>query len=168
MGYHAKPNKKNYISGYYSLINESKYVSNPNQIVYRSSLELKFCTFIDKNPRVLKWGSEIIGVPYIGSDNKQHTYWIDFYLEILNENNPAIFDRVLVEVKPEIETMRIIKNLPPEKPKKITPSTVKSWKYAINQFTINRLKWVQAEEYARQRGMKFIVVTERTINQFYI
>ena len=123
MGYHAKPNKPDkYLSGYYKLINESKYVADPKQIVYRSSLELKFCNFLDKNPNVIKWGSEIIGVPYIGSDNKQHTYYLDFYVEMKNPSNPAGYDRLLVEVKPSVEVDRVIKNEPPK-----TEDTLVHW-----------------------------------------
>lgn len=167
MGYHAKPNKPDkYLSGYYKLINESKYVADPKQIVYRSSLELKFCNFLDKNPNVIKWGSEIIGVPYIGSDNKQHTYYLDFYVEMKNPSNPAGYDRLLVEVKPSVEVDRVIKNEPPKKPLKITPQSLKNWEYAILEFFKNRLKWQAAQSFSRTKSMSFIIVTEKTINNF--
>ena len=167
MGYHAAPNKSDkYHSGYYKLINEKKYITDPSKIVYRSSLELKFCNFIDKNPKVLKWGSEVVGVPYIGSDNKPHTYWMDFYVEIENLKNPAGYDRLLVEVKPSQEVFRIVKNQPPQKPIKSTPTSLRNWEYALKEFYKNKLKWVHAQEYARVKGMTFIIVTEKTLNQF--
>lgn len=166
MGYNAPPNKSNkYVSGYYQLINKSKYISDPTKIVYRSSLELKFCTFIDKNPRILKWGSEVVGVPYQGSDNKPHTYWMDYYVEILNPKNPAGYDRLLIEVKPSQEVDKIIKNLPPQKPLKSTPTSLRNWEYAILEHYKNKLKWVAAQEYARIKGMSFQIVTEKTLNQ---
>jgi hypothetical protein len=167
MGYHAMPNKPDkYNSGLYKLINESKYITDPNKIVYRSSLELKFCNFIDKSDRVLKWGSEVVGIPYIGADNKQHTYWMDFYLELKNDNNPAGYDRVLVEVKPSVEVERILKNQPPTKPKKSTPTSLRNWEYALKEHAKNYYKWRAAEVYARTRNMKFIIVTEKILNQF--
>lgn len=167
MGYHAAPNKSDkYYSGYYKLINESKYITDPKKIVYRSSLELKFCNFVDKNPRVLKWGSEVVGIPYIGADNKPHTYWMDFYVEILNPKNPAGYDRLLVEVKPSQEVIRIVNNQPPQKPVKSTPTSLRNWEYALKEFYKNKLKWIHAQEYARVKGMSFIIVTEKTLNQF--
>ena len=166
-GYHARPNKSNkYHSGYYKLINENKYVSDPTKIVFRSSLELKFCTFIDKNPKVLKWGSEIMGIPYIGIDNKPHTYYMDFYIEIENLNNPTGYDRVLIEVKPSVEVMRIINNKPPEKPIKSTPTSLRNWEYAMLEFKKNKLKWLATQNYVRIHSMKFVIVTEKTLNQF--
>ena len=52
MAYNARPNQTSkYTQGYYELINESKYISNPNQIIYRSSLELKFCKFLDDSKK---------------------------------------------------------------------------------------------------------------------
>ena len=167
MGYHARPNKSDkYYSGYYKLINPNKYISDPTKIVYRSSLELKFCNFVDKNPRILKWGSEIVGVPYMGADNKPHTYWMDFYVEIENKNNPAGYDRLLVEVKPSQEAMRVVENKPPLKPVKSTPTSLRNWEYALKEFMKNKLKWIYAQEYARQKCMNFVIVTEKTINQF--
>ncbi len=167
MGYHATPNKKDqYHSGFYKLLNEKKYLTDPSRIVYRSSLELKFCNFVDRNPRVIKWGSEIVGIPYIGIDGKQHTYYVDFYVEVENENHPAGYERLLVEVKPSVETERIIKNQPPAKPKTITPKSLKSWKYGLEMHYQNCQKWKYAQEYARIKGLKFIVVTEKIINQF--
>lgn len=163
MGYNARPNLPNkYEQGYYKLINESKYISDPNKIVYRSSLEKKFCTFIDKNPKVLKWGSEIIGIPY--KTDTMHTYYIDFYVEIINENNPAGYDRLLIEVKPSQEVERIVKNQPPPKPQKSTPKSLRNWEYSIKEFVKNKHKWVSAQNYARVKGMTFLIVTEKTLN----
>lgn len=169
MGYHAIPNKPDkYHSGFYKLLNEKKYITDPNKIVYRSSLELKFCNFVDKNSKVLKWGSEVVGVPYIGSDGKPHTYYIDFYVEVANPNNPAGYDRILVEVKPSVEAERVIKNQPPQKPVKSTPTSLRNWEYAILEFYKNKRKWCAAKEYARIKGMIFVIVTEKTLNQLFI
>lgn len=173
MANHAPPSKGKYISGYYVLRNKNKYISNPDQIVYRSSLELKFCTFMDINPKVVRWGSEVVSIPYVGPDKdpitkqlKKHTYHIDFYVEMEDPRNPANMERLLIEVKPHIETMRIINNQPPQKPAKSTPTSLRNWEYAIKEFLKNKHKWIHAQEYARKRSMKFLVVTEQLINKF--
>jgi hypothetical protein len=167
MAYNARPNQTTkYTQGYYQLLNESKYISNPNQIIYRSSLELKFCKFLDESKKVIRWGSEVVSIPYKSFDNKMHTYHIDFYVEVENKNNPNGMDRLLVEVKPHIESMNIINNTPPKKPKKSTPTSLRNWEYALKEFAKNKHKWSHAQEYARIKNYKFVVVTEKTINKF--
>lgn len=166
MAYNARPNKTDkYDQGYYTLINESKYISNPNQIIFRSSLERKFCDFVDKSPKVLKWGSEVVSIPYKSYDNKMHTYHMDFYIEVENKQNPNGMDRILVEVKPHVESMNIINNTPPKKPIKSTPTSLRNWEYSLKEFVKNKFKWQAAQEYARIKNMKFVVITEKTINK---
>jgi hypothetical protein len=165
MGYNARPNQGGkYMQGQYQLINEKKYIANPNEIYYRSSLEYKFCKFIDNSSKVIKWGSEVVGVPYTGADNKPHTYYVDYYLEMHNPKDPMLPKRLLVEVKPQSETERIINNTPPPQPKKVTPKSLANWEYALREFDKNKRKWYAAQEYARLRSMEFVVVTEKNIN----
>lgn len=166
MGYNARPNQKTrYMQGQYELLNENKYIANPNEIFYRSSLEYKFCRFLDRSNKVIKWGSEVVGVPYTGSDNKPHTYYVDYYLEMVNSEDPMLPKRLLVEVKPSVETERIINNTPPSKPKKITTKSLQNWEYALKEFDKNKRKWHAAQEYSRLRSMEFVVVTEKNINK---
>lgn len=166
MAYNAAPNMKNkYQQGYYVLKNPSKYIGDPEKIIYRSSLERKFCIKADLSEKIVKWGSEIVSIPYMGVDNKQHTYHIDFYAEVKNDENPTINDKLLIEVKPHVETMRIIENNVPQAPKKKTPTSLRNWEYAIKEFMKNKNKWVFADKYAKKRGMKFIVVTEKIVNK---
>lgn len=169
MGYNAKPNKPNkYMSGYYKLINESKYAADPTKIVFRSSLEYKFCSFIDKNPKVLRWASENIGIPYYSNiDNKTHTYYVDYYIEVVNPASPCGYDRMIIEVKPSQEVERIIKNVPPEKPKNCTLKSLKNWEYALSEFYRNKCKWSAAVKWATSKGIIFKIVTEKTINEFF-
>ena len=165
----ARPNKpQHYKSGYYKPLNESKIVGNSTDIVFRSSLEYKFCIYVDNSDKVIKWGSEVVKVPYISYDGKQHNYIIDFYVEIKNPNNPTGYERLLIEVKPHAESMRIINNEPPKKPTVITPKSLKNWEYSIKEFAKNKQKWIYAQEYARLKGMKFLVVTDKMINSSFL
>jgi hypothetical protein len=168
MAYNAPPNQsKKYQQGYYRLINPEKYISNPDQIIYRSSLELKFCKCMDLSPKVLKWGSEVVSIPYMGADRKQHTYHIDFYVEIVDERNPASMERLLIEVKPHTEAVRVLENKLPDKPKKTTPTSLRNWEYAVKEYLKNKHKWFYAKEYARLRNMKFLIVTEKLLQKFF-
>lgn len=173
MSYNAKPNRPTkYKSGNYKLLNETKYIANPDKIIYRSGLEYQFCVYADKNPNILKWGSEIIGIPYTMYDyntntNRNHTYYMDYYLEVKNENHPTGMERWLIEVKPETEYLAIIGNTPPEKPKKCTPKAIETWEYGLKMFITNKHKWAAAKEYARRNHMIFYVVTEKVLAQLF-
>lgn len=164
----ARPNQTTkYKQGYYKVVQEGKYIANLNEIVYRSSLEYKFCLYMDNSEKVLKWGSEVVKIPYYSPlDNKQHMYHMDFYVEMKSDTNPSGIERLLVEVKPFEEAQRIIKDLPPEQPKKMTPKAMKNWEYALKEYIRNKQKWTYAQEWARQRNMKFIIVTEKILNMF--
>jgi len=133
------------------IITES-FDTNGNAIKFRSSWELKFCRFADFNPDIVKVNSEGIVIPYLNPiKNKVSRYYMDFIIETKNGN---VF---LVEIKPKAQT------LPPKKPKKITPKSELSYKKAIETYLINQAKWQAAEEYAKERGMKFIIITEKEI-----
>jgi hypothetical protein len=162
-----RPNKQGkYSQGYFVCQNPDKYIANLNEIVYRSSLEYKFCLYMDNSDKVLKWGSEIVKIPYYSPlDNKQHMYHMDFYVEMKSDNNPSGIERLLVEVKPHDEAQKVIMNKPPEAPKKMTPKSMKNWEYALKEHIRNGNKWQAASEWARQKSMKFIVVTEKILNQ---
>lgn len=165
MAYNARPNQTNkYQQGYYNILNESKYISDTKQIIYRSSLELKLCSFADRSDKILKWGSEVISIPYIGADGKNHTYHVDFYLEVKNENIPTLMEKWVIEVKPDIEYQRVLKNTPPPKPEKITPTSLRNWEYALKEHIKNKHKWEYAIQWCKNRGMKFYVFTEKTIS----
>lgn len=165
MAYNARPNQPTkYVQGYYKLINENKYITDPSQIIYRSSLELKFCKFLDESKKVIKWGSEVVSIPYKSYDNKMHTYHIDFYVEVENLDVVGGMERLLVEVKPHVESMNIINNTPPKKPKRCTPTSLRNWEYSMKQHITNVYKWKHAQEYARIKNYKFLIVTEKVID----
>lgn len=165
MAYNAIPNQPSkYNQGYYTIQNPEKYLGNTERIIYRSGLELKYFRLFDTSENILKWGSEITSIPYIGPDGKPHMYHIDFYIEKVNAKDPLLHDKILLEVKPHEEAQRVLENKPPGPPKKHTAKSLETWEYGIREFLRNRQKWVYAMEYARQRGMKFLVATEKTLN----
>ena len=167
MAYNARPTQgSKYKQGYYKLINPDKYLADPAQVIYRSGLELKYFRLFDMSENILKWGSEMTAIPYIGTDGRQHMYHIDFYIEKVNIDDPLLHDRILLEVKPHVETMRVLENKPPLAPKKTTPKSLETWEYGLREFTKNRQKWMYAREYARQRGMIFLIATEKTLDKF--
>lgn len=138
--------------GRYRVLNPSKYKGNLGEIVYRSSWELKFMVWCDRNASVLEWGSETVVIPYkYPVDNKLHRYFVDFYVKIKNKESKVT--KYLVEIKPEKFTK------PPEIPKKQTKKFIQE----VFQYGTNQAKWKAANEFCQERGMKFLVLTENDL-----
>ena len=62
-------------SGKYVPRNPQKYRGDINNIIWRSTWELRLLKFMDENSSILEYGSEEIIVPYISPiDGKMHRY----------------------------------------------------------------------------------------------
>jgi len=159
MASNARPNKPSkYHQGYYKLQNPEKYVGNPNEIIFRSSYEKRFCFYCDLNPKVLKWGSEIITIPYVDPYGKTRRYHLDFYVELPGTNKRGPNKRLLIEIKPQKETH------PPQRPNNLTVKVIENYKYALESYQKNLSKWMAAKQYAKDHGLEFIIVTEKHLN----
>jgi hypothetical protein len=126
-----------------------KYSGDPTCIIMRSSWETRFASWCDKNPSVIKWKSEETVVPYrCPTDDKLHRYFIDFQIQIRQKD--GILKTYLVEVKPSAQTK------PPIFPGKRTQRYItESYTYIKNQ-----AKWAAADNYAKDRGWEFKIITE--------
>lgn len=142
------PNDPRFKQGIYRPKYPAKFIGN--HAVYRSSFELKFMQWADRNPNVLEWGSENIIVPYISPvDGRAHRYYVDNFVVIREGNN---IKRYLVEIKPYGQTQ------PPKPSKRKKPATVL---YEQTQWVINQAKWEAAREFARKHSAEFIIITEK-------
>jgi len=129
-----------------------KYVGNLNNIIYRSSWELSFMTFLDNNAVIEKWGSEIISILYRKpTTGRIHKYYPDFWVKYKNKNGKMIQE--VIEVKPEKQTRR--------------PTTVgknkKTQLYEAVMWEINKAKWKSARLFCDKYGMNWRIVTEKEI-----
>jgi hypothetical protein len=126
-----------------------KYSGDPTCIIMRSSWETRFASWCDKNPSVIKWKSEETVVPYrCPTDDKLHRYFIDFQIQIRQKD--GLLKTYLVEVKPSAQTK------PPVFPGKRTKRYItESYTYIKNQ-----AKWEAADNYAKDRGWQFKIITE--------
>jgi len=139
--------------GYFKPANPSKYVGNPNEIIFRSSWEFKFLQWCDTNPSVIKYASEPLGIKYYNPlDRKGHIYYIDFYIII--EDNNGNREKYLIEVKP----LKYIN--PPTKPSRMTDKQTSNYLYAAKQYIINQAKFEAAREFAKNNNVKFGIITE--------
>ncbi len=79
------PMAKQFYKGKFRPTNISKYVGDSNDIIFRSSWELRFMKWCDSNPSIIEWGSEIAVIPYVSPvDKRIHRYFVDFYIKVKN------------------------------------------------------------------------------------
>lgn len=153
----VKPTNKNYFQGYYTPLNPDKYIGDTNNIIYRSSYEYKFCVYCDKNPRIVKWISEPMAIQYYNPmDKKMHKYYVDFFIKILNSE--SIEENVLIEVKPSSQLVQ-----PVYEKKYMKAKSLKNYNKSCEMYIQNMAKWKAAKEWAEQKNMKFMIITEKNL-----
>ncbi len=137
--------------GKYKVKNKEKYLGDIGNVIYRSSWERALMYFCDTSPKVKKWGSEILKIPYISEiDFKHHNYIVDFLIQFSNDQ------WYLIEVKPKKEVK------PPKAIPEKTENRKKHYRKIREHLTWskNKSKWAAAKEYAARKGAKFAVWTE--------
>lgn len=142
---------KQVYSGKFIPRNPEKYKGSVNNIIYRSSYELKFMNWCDISDSVLQWGSEEVVIPYISPlDNKVHRYFVDFFVKVNSKNKVKY---CLVEVKPFRFTQE------PKIPKRKT----KRFLNEVKQWGVNLSKWEAAKEFCLDRNWEFMIITEKEL-----
>jgi len=143
-------NGKKWHQGQFHPQNKEKYKGS-YPVVYRSSWELQFMMFCDRNNSVLQWGSESLVVLYEDASRKntKHRYFVDFNMLIKDKNGNL--QKYFVEVKPFNQTQ------PPKKGKQIT----KSYQSQVLTYVRNICKWKAAQKVAKSKGGSFKILTEK-------
>ena len=146
-----------YLQGDFKPQNPAKYKGDVSKIRYMSSWELTVFKFFDTNPDVLEWSSEEVIIRYFSkADNKIRRYMVDCYVKYVDKDGNVIQE--IVEIKPHAQT------LPPKAPKKsLTKKQQTSFAQKVYTYNVNQDKWAAAEKWAKGRGMKFRVLTEKQI-----
>lgn len=141
-----------YYQGTFKPRNPEKYRGDPTNIVYRSGWELRLMSHFDLHQDVVWWSSEERIIPYRSPlDNRVHRYFPDF---LINKRGPdGKTETVMIEVKPRSQTEAPVRQ------------STQSRKYLkeVMTYGVNQAKWQAAEEYCRDRGWKFVVLTENEI-----
>ena len=146
------PRDSKYNQGKFHPQNPQKYKGNVNNIIYRSSWELKFMQWCDRNENILEYGSEEFWIPYISPvDNRVHKYFPDFIIKV--KENSGNTKNYVVEVKPQRQTV------PPKQKSRVT----KSYLYEAQTYAVNQAKWKAAEEWCADRLLNFMVITEKEL-----
>lgn len=154
--------------GWYRVLNANKFITQVKEsktvmkstrinegyleINYKSGLELKALKYCDMNKYVKKFSLEPFPIQYLKpTDGKIHRYFVDFFIEF--ENN----QKFLVEIKPFNETIE------PRKPSKKSEKAILNYQKALQTFAINTAKWNAAKAFCQEKGIKFIVLTEKEL-----
>ena len=141
-----------YLQGRYIVRNPQKYLGDYNNVIYRSSWELKFLSWCDNNKNVVAFCSEEVIVPYKSPvDGKYHRYFVDMLAKIKNQNDEI--KTYLIEVKPYKQTQQ------PEQRKRVT----KQYITEVATWGVNQAKWKAANEYCLDRGWEFKILTEKEL-----
>lgn len=139
-------------SGKYKVKNYKKYMGDPTQVVYRSLWEKHAFKWCDDNPKIKRWGSEEVIIPYLYEvDKRYHRYFMDLVIEYSDGKT------VLVEIKPANQTT--------------PPTGSRRTKRFINEamtYVKNQNKWEAASEYAKDRGWHFQIWTEKELSKLGI
>jgi hypothetical protein len=102
--------------------------------------------YFDSRPDVIRWGSEEIIIPYLSpEDDRVHRYFPDFIVEYIDKQGNR--HKEVVEVKPRHESEEAYAKSDRSKA----------------ALLVNDAKWKAASIYCESRGMKFRVLTERSI-----
>ena len=138
-------------SGKFSPKNTNKYLGDPTNIWYRSLWERRVMVYLDENSSVVEWSNEEIVIPYLSPvDNRVHRYFPDFFVRLRNKQ--GLIESTIIEVKPASQT----------KPPKMQKKT-KKYITEVMTWGVNEAKWEAADSYCKDRGWKFVVVTEKDL-----
>jgi hypothetical protein len=129
--------------------NPQKYKGDATNIIYRSTWEIKVMRYLDENPNIIWWGSEELPIPYYSPiDKKKHRYFPDFIAKIRKSDGKVM--TYIIEVKPEKQTR------PPTQKRK-----TKTFIQEAMTYEVNKAKWHAAEEFCKDHGWQFLVLTEK-------
>jgi hypothetical protein len=131
--------------------NPQKYKGNPNNIIYRSTWEVRAMKYFDTNPNVIWWASEEMHIKYFSPvDKRVHRYFPDFIIRVKRSDGTT--STYMIEIKPESQT----------KLRSTNRNTRKFIKEAAT-YMINQAKWHAATEFCKDHGWEFKVLTEKDL-----
>lgn len=145
-----RSNGEKYNQGKFHPRNPEKYTGDINNIIYRSSWELKFMRYCDRNESILEWGSEEFFIPYFDPTTERvRRYFPDFYMKIKESSGNIV--RYIVEVKPKKQTVQ---------PQRTAKKRNKTYINEVLTYEKNKAKWKAAEQFCEDRLLKFMIITE--------
>ena len=143
---------RNYTQGTYEAVNKDKYVGT-RAARYLSGWELEVFRWCDRSPNILKWGSEVVVVPYYNPvKQRKARYLVDVYMKYRNKSGEI--KEALIEIKPLSQC---------KKPSKGRRKKESTYIEECLTYSVNQAKWEAASKYAAERGWEFRAITENSI-----
>ena len=137
---------KRWAQGKFTLKHPEKYVGNKSP-TYRSSWEFHFMKFCDENPAIGAWASEAIKIPYRSPLTGKPTVYVpDFFIQYKDKKGNAKVE--LIEIKPSTQAMK---------------ENIGRNSHNQASYVLNMAKWEAAYKYAKSKGIKFRVITEKEL-----
>lgn len=144
---------RQYHQGRFIPKNPHKYIGNVSNIIYRSSWEFNFLQWADREENVLRYASEEIKIPYyFQGDGKWHRYFPDFVLHVKDKQGKQ--QVWMVEIKPQHQT---------EHPQTKTFRSKRRELRETLEYAKNQAKWEAATAFCRNRGWRFMILTEKEL-----
>ena len=112
---------------------------------------MRYC---DITESVIKWAYEppFAVIPYFDKGMKKNRhYYVDFVLWVKKQDEEDL-RQVWVEIKPFEQTQ-------PPKIHRVTESSIE----AVQTYITNQCKWEAARKYCNDRGIDFLVITEKDL-----
>ena len=142
--------KKTY-KGRFQPKNPKKYNGDADNIIYRSTWEVRVMRWLDEHPNVIWWASEELPIPYKSPlDNRMHRYFPDFIAKIKQKDGSVM--TYIIEVKPLEQTKMPIQ-------KKKTQRYIRE----AATYVVNQEKWKAADIFCQEHGWKFMIMTEKEL-----
>ena len=165
--YQTREHKTKFIQNFYNcLAHPEKNCNEDKNICMRSSYEIRYCMSIDRNPDIIKWGSENVIIPYffpfefkngqiLESKRQIRRYYMDFYVKYKDGREELIEIKPLYQVKAPIAKEY---------------KTKYSLNNALFSFKKNTEKWKNTEKYCEEerkkgRQITFHIVTETQLSK---
>ena len=146
------PRDSKYYQGYFRPQDPEKYIGDPQNIVYRSSWELEFMRWCDRNKNILKYGSEEFCIPYYNPvKQKICRYFPDFIIEVLESTGKI--KKYVIEIKPKKQT------IPPTQKNKKSRTYINE----LQTYAVNEAKWNSCKEWCKDRMLEFRIITENEL-----
>lgn len=146
------PKDGKYYQGRFNPQNPSKYKGDKKNIIYRSSWELLFLRWCDRNDNVISYASEEFFIPYYDvTTRKVRRYFPDFLIAIREQSGEI--KKYLIEVKPLKHTKAPVRGK-----KKERTYLTESIQYAKNV-----AKWEAAKKWCKSHGLEFRIITEKEL-----
>lgn len=146
--------------GRFKCKNPNKYAGDSNNIVYRSGMELRFMSWLDNHPDIIKWASEEMSVQYYDPvTRKKRRYFPDMVVQRRGIDGSVV--TIMIEIKPASQSK------PPKMAKVPSLKAKRRYGKAVKTWATNQAKWKAACEFCEDQGWTFQVLNEKHLGIKY-